>query len=90
MKSSAPLRPRLPRLEWCLMPCWPRLRDRAPEMATQLATLKGLSDENVRASMAYPPTHLATALAGSLIIAVVAVALAWLSFRRQELTGAAE
>ena len=53
-------------------------------------TPAGLIEAASALALGTTPAHLATSLAGSLIIAVVAVALAWLSFRRQELTGAAE
>jgi ABC-2 type transport system permease protein len=53
-------------------------------------TPAGLLEPASALALGTTPANLGTALAASLILAAITITLAWLSFRRQELTGAAE
>lgn len=53
-------------------------------------TPAGLLEPASALALGTTPAHLGTSLVSNIVLAAVVVALAWLSFRRQELTGAAE
>jgi ABC-2 type transport system permease protein len=53
-------------------------------------TPAGLLDPASALALGKAPQHLGTALAANIVIVIVVLALAWLAFRRQELTGAPE
>ncbi len=53
-------------------------------------TPAGLLEPASALALGTAPAHLATSLVANIVLAALVVALAWLSFRRQELSGAAE